>query len=122
MDYIGQFDRRLVLCEREGIQNSACLHVPFALRPLTPAGDDMSKNTKKTSQKIAALASETLRDPNTSKTARSLAASALAQANTDKQPSAEMERLASRTMQDGRVNDNTQALAASVLSQANKER
>lgn len=80
------------------------------------------KNTKKTSQYIASLASEVLRDPQSSKTAKSLAASALAQTNTGKQTSSEMEDKASKILQSEKYSESTHSLAGSVLSQSNKTR
>ncbi len=82
----------------------------------------MSKNTKKTSGKIATLAADTLNSPTSSATAKSLAASALAQKSTDKQTSAEMEETAGKVLGSDKYNEDTKALAASVLSQANKAR
>ncbi|CAM3044193.1 MULTISPECIES: hypothetical protein [Pseudomonas] len=82
----------------------------------------MSKNTKKTSGKMATLAAETLNNPNASAIAKSLAASALAQRGTDKQTSAQMEEKAGKTLQSDKYSEQTKALAASVLSQSNKER
>jgi len=82
----------------------------------------MSKNTKKTSPNIATLASETLRDASSSKMAKSLAASALAQANTQKQTGSELEEQASRVLQSNKYNKTTKKLAATVLSQSNKDR
>ncbi|WNL16953.1 hypothetical protein [Aliarcobacter cryaerophilus] len=49
-------------------------------------------NTKQTSDDIASLASKILRDKNSSQIAKSLAASAISQTNTNKQTSAEMEK------------------------------
>lgn len=82
----------------------------------------MSTNTKKTSEKMATLAAETLNNHNASAIAKSLAASALAQSGTDKQTSAEMEEKAGKALQSGQYSEQTKSLAASVLSQANKER
>jgi hypothetical protein len=82
----------------------------------------MSKNTKKTSGKIAALAANTLSDPDASVIAKSLAASALAQRSTEKQTSAELEEKAGKVLQSDKYSEDTKSLAASVLSQANKER
>ncbi|NVZ68550.1 hypothetical protein [Pseudomonas costantinii] len=82
----------------------------------------MSKNTKKTSGKIAMLAAQTLNNPTSSAVAKSLAASALAQKGTDKQTSAEMEEKAGKVLGSDKYSEETKALAASVLSQANKER
>lgn len=80
------------------------------------------KNSKKTSQFIASLASDVLRDPQSSKTAKSLAASALAQANTRKQTSSEMEDKASKILRSEKYSQKTHSLAGSVLSQSNKGR
>ncbi|WP_395608663.1 hypothetical protein [Pseudomonas sp. B22129] len=82
----------------------------------------MSKNTKKTSGKIATLAAETLSNPASSAIAKSLAASALAQKGTDKETSAQMEEKAGKVLGSEKYSEETKALAASVLSQANKER
>ena len=82
----------------------------------------MSKNTKKTSGKLATLAAQTLNNPDASATAKSLAASALAQKGTDKQTSAQMEEKAGKVLGSDNDSEDTKALAASVLSQANKER
>ncbi|HEX8541084.1 MAG TPA: hypothetical protein VF671_05210 [Pseudomonas sp.] len=82
----------------------------------------MSKNIKQSSAKVAKLASETLRDPNASAIAKSLAASTLAQSNTGKQTSAEMEAKAGRVLQSEKYSDDTKALAGSVVSQSNKDR
>lgn len=82
----------------------------------------MPSNSKQSSAKVAKLASETLRDPHASAIAKSLAASALAQANTDKQTSAEMEAKAGRVLQSEKYSEETKTLAGSVVSQANKAR
>lgn len=82
----------------------------------------MSQNTKKTSSKVAKLASETLLDKQASQIAKSLAASALAQRSGGKQTGAEMEDKAARVLASNHYSDDTKQLAASVLAQANKER
>lgn len=82
----------------------------------------MSDNKKQTSSDIAAEAAATLSDPNASAIARSLAGSALAQANTGKQTGAEMEDKAARVLSSTKYSDETKALAASVLAQSNKKR
>ncbi|MDD2049699.1 hypothetical protein [Pseudomonas putida] len=82
----------------------------------------MSTNTKKSSPKIARLASETLRDSAASAIAKSFAASALAQTNTGKQTSAEMEAKAGKALQSSKFSADTKKLAASVASQNNKQR
>ncbi|MGY2230109.1 hypothetical protein HX780_04770 [Pseudomonas tolaasii] len=82
----------------------------------------MPSNSKQSSAKVAKLASETLRDPQASAIAKSLAASTLAQANTGKQTSAEMEAKAGRVLQSDKYSEETKALAASVVSQSNQAR
>ncbi|AIB35364.1 hypothetical protein YA0729_22365 [Pseudomonas simiae] len=82
----------------------------------------MSKNTKKTSGKIATLAADTLNNPDASVIAKSLAASALAQRSTEKQTSAVLEEKAGKVLQSDKYSEAAKSLAASVLSQANKER
>ena len=57
-----------------------------------------------------------------SKTAKSLAASALSQSSTKKQTGANMETKASNVLKSNKYSDKTKSLAASVLSQSNKER
>jgi len=82
----------------------------------------MTKNTKQSSPKVANLAAKTLSNTNSSETAKSLAASIVAQANTSKQTGAKMETMASKVLQSDKYSDNTKTLAASVLSQSNKAR
>lgn len=82
----------------------------------------MSKNSKQTSDKMASKASETLRDPNASATAKSLAGSALSQSGTGKQTGAAMEDKASKVLQSSKYSDDTKSIAGSVLSQSNKTR
>lgn len=82
----------------------------------------MSANTKKSSPKVAKLASDTLRNPNASATAKSLAASVLAQANSGKETGADMEAKAGKVLQSEKYSAETKALAASVVSQSNRER
>lgn len=82
----------------------------------------VAKNTKQTSAQIAKLAAETLQDKQASQIAKSLAASALAQASGGKQTGADMEDKAARVLASGHYSDQTKQLAASVLAQSNKER
>lgn len=82
----------------------------------------MPSNPKKSSAKVAKLASETLRDPHASVIAKSFAASALAQARTGKQTGAEMEAKAGRALQSEKYSEETKTLAGSLVSQANKAR
>ena len=58
----------------------------------------MSKNGKQTSKNVGSLASEVLRDPSSSAIQKQLAASALSQANSDKQTGSTMETKASHPM------------------------
>ncbi|MCW8177545.1 hypothetical protein [Verminephrobacter aporrectodeae] len=82
----------------------------------------MSKNTKHTSPPVSRLASKTLQSSSSSQTAKSLAASALAQCSGNKQTGAKMEDTAARVLANDRSAEDTRKLAASVLSQANKQR
>lgn len=82
----------------------------------------MAINTKKTSASVGTLASKTLKNPNASKTAKSLAASALSQTKTNKQTGSQLEDQASRVLQSDKYNAATKKLAGSVLSQSNKKR
>ena len=82
----------------------------------------MGKNTKRTSSKVASQAAATLSDPNASATAKSLAASALAQFGTGKQTGAAMEDKASKVLQSDKYSDDTKSLAGTVLAQSNKAR
>lgn len=82
----------------------------------------MAKNKKQTSPKIASKAAATLSDPNASATAKSLAASALAQAGNGKQTGAAMEDKASRVLHSNKYSKETKSLAGTVLSQSNKPR
>jgi hypothetical protein len=82
----------------------------------------MTKNTKQSSHGMASVAAKTLSGSNSSKTAKSLAASIIAQCRTSKQTGAELEETASKVMKSSKYNDETKSLAASVLSQSNKDR
>lgn len=82
----------------------------------------MAKNTHRTSSRVAGLAAQTLQSNSASKTAKSLAASALAQTNTHRQTGAAMESLASTVLRSDKYAAGTKELAGSVLSQANKAR
>jgi hypothetical protein len=82
----------------------------------------MSKNVKQTSSQVGTLAAKTLHDPQASQTAKSLAASALAQRSGARQTGAEMEDKAAKVLSSTKYSDDTKTLAASVLSQSNKER
>lgn len=82
----------------------------------------MAGNKKQTSKKVASQASKTLKDKNSSATAKKLAASALSQSSSKKQTGAEMEDLASTVLSSDKYNDATKSLAGTVLSQSNKAR
>lgn len=79
-------------------------------------------NTKQSSANAATLASETLRDPNASAIAKSLAASVLSQSSSTKETGKVMEAKASQVLQSEKYSDTTKSLAGSVLSQSNKQR
>ena len=85
-------------------------------------GDYMSTNKKQTSQSVASLAAEILKNPNASQIQKTLAGSALAQAHTNKQTGESVESTASKALQSDKYNETTKTLAGSVLSQSNKER
>lgn len=76
----------------------------------------MSKR-EKSGPKVIRLASQTLRSPTASATAKSLAGSALAQSGTPKQSSSKTATTASKALQDGRASAATRTLAGSVLTQ-----
>lgn len=82
----------------------------------------MPNNTKQSSLKTATLASETLRDPQSSAIAKSLAASALSQSSSTKETGKAMEAKASQVLQSEKYSEKTKTLAASVLAQSNKQR
>jgi hypothetical protein len=82
----------------------------------------MAENKKRTSQKVAHLAAETLHDNKASAIKKSLAASALAQTHTSKQTGAAMEHKASVVLHSNKYSDETKTLAASVLAQSSKDR
>ena len=79
-------------------------------------------NTKRTSPAMGSTAGKTLADPNSSAIQKSFAASALAQAGTNKQTGADMEAKAGRALQSDKYADTTHTLAGSLVSQANKHR
>lgn len=72
--------------------------------------------------KVTRTASSVLRDPGASKTAKSLAGSTLAQANTTKQSSAATARTAAKALNDGRTSPATKSMAGSVLTQKSKKK
>lgn len=80
------------------------------------------KNSKQSSPSVSKLAANILSDSSSSKTAKSLAGSVVAQAHTGKQTGAGLESLASKVLQSSKYSDDTKTLAGSVLSQSNKAR
>lgn len=82
----------------------------------------MSKSTKQSSPQFASAAAKTLSNPNASATARSLAASVVAQSHTSKETGKGMEAKASQVLQSAKYSAETKSLAGSVLSQSNKKR
>jgi len=82
----------------------------------------MPVNKKRTSTKVASLASHVLGDKNASEIQKKLAASALSQSKARKQTGIEMEDVAARVMRSSKYSDDTKTLAATVLSQSNKKR
>lgn len=80
------------------------------------------RNNKRTGKSVSKLASQTLRDNSASKTAKSLAASALSQSSSPNQTGKEIESLASNVLNSSKYNSTTKKLAASILSQSNKSR
>ena len=81
-----------------------------------------SASSEVTSKGVGSLAADTLQSKQSSSTAKSLAASALAQRSGAKQTGKDMEELASKVLQSDKYAEATKQLAASVLSQSNKAR
>lgn len=79
-------------------------------------------NSKQTSNNISSLASDILRNSNSSGIQKQLAGSALSQANSNKQTGPDMENIASKVLKSSKYNDTTKTLAGSVLTQSNKKR
>lgn len=67
--------------------------------------------------KVTRTASSVLRDSGASKTAKTLAGSALAQAHTGKVSSSTTATAAAKALNDGRTSASTKTLAGSVLTQ-----
>lgn len=72
------------------------------------------------SSELGSLASEVLRDPDSSKIQKQLAGSVLTQTNTDKVTSGELESQASKVLTSDHYAEKTKSLAGSVLSQTSK--
>lgn len=82
----------------------------------------MTINRKQTSGRIASKAGATLASPNSSKIAKSLSGSALAQTKSGRQTGAAIESKASKVLSSSKYSTTTQAIAASLVSQSNKKR
>lgn len=82
----------------------------------------MAKNAKQSGAQVTHQAAKTLSNPNASATAKSLAASVVAQAHTGKETGKAMEAKASKVLKSEKFSDATKSLAGSVLSQSNKKR
>ena len=75
--------------------------------------------TKKTGPKAAKAASKTLRSPDTGKTSKTAAGSALTQSRTRKETtSPKAAKAASKVLRDGRTSSTSKSAAGSALSQA----
>nr|WP_287412769.1 hypothetical protein [Pseudodesulfovibrio sp.] len=82
----------------------------------------MGKNKKQSSAEVAALAAKTMKNKSASKTAKSLAGSVIAQANTGKETGKDMETKAAKVLNSDKYSADTKTLAGSVVSQSNKNR
>lgn len=87
-----------------------------------PKEPRMTKSAKQSGAKVTHQAAKTLSNPNASATAKSLAASVVAQAHTGKETGKAMEAKASKVLQSDKFSNATKSLAGSVLSQSNKKR
>ena len=79
------------------------------------------KNKKHTSEEIAKLAAETLSDKNSSAIAKSLAGSALAQLENDKQTGTKLEDLASKVLQSEKYSEDTGSASRGLRASAEVE-
>lgn len=77
---------------------------------------------KTSSKDIISLASEILKDPKSSGTAKKLAGSVLSQAREGAVSSDELSSLASMVLNSDKYSETTKSLAGSVLSQAEKSK
>jgi hypothetical protein len=82
----------------------------------------MAVNNNRTSKQVASKAGKVLASPNSSKIAKSVAASALSQASPKRQTGAQMETKASKALRSNNTSATTKTLAGSVVSQSNKKR
>lgn len=76
--------------------------------------------SEKTSPSVASKASEVLRTPGASRAAKSVAASALSQAGTNKTTSAKVAATAARTLDNAKASSTVKTIAGSVLTQKTK--
>lgn len=79
-------------------------------------------NKKTTSSRVASSASDVLRNPNASAIAKSLAASALSQAQAGRQTGGAMEAKASAVLRSDKYSAETKTLAATVVAQSDRDR
>jgi hypothetical protein len=77
---------------------------------------------KKTSDDIASKAGQILGDDNSSKIAKTLAASALSQVDKSKKTGSDVEEKAAKALQSNKYSKQTKSMAGSVLSQSDKTR
>lgn len=73
-------------------------------------------NQESSGANVTKIASKVLPDAGVSKTAKSLAGSALAQSRTEKESSKATARAAAKALNDGRTSKTTKSLAGSVLT------
>jgi hypothetical protein len=78
-------------------------------------------NNKKTTSRIASLASRVLTSSQSSETAKKLAGSTLSQVSKQKESSTLLDHLAAEVLKSQKYNEVTKELAGSVLSQAKKK-
>lgn len=76
---------------------------------------------KVSSNDLSTLASDVLKNKNSSEIAKSLAGSVLAQAKTGKVSSEDLSRLASKVLKSEKYSETTKSLAGSVLAQTESE-
>jgi hypothetical protein len=92
------------------------------LRAATTTEENFMATNKESGPQVIKTASQVLRNPEASKTAKSLAGSALSQAHTTKRSSATTAHTAAKALDDGRTSRATKSLAGSVLTQKTKGR
>ena len=79
-------------------------------------------NSKKSSSKLASMASSILTDKSSSRVQKTLAGSVLSQTTTSHQTGSKMGSIASNVLNSNKYSEQTKSLAASLLSQSNKAR